>query len=94
MPRPTNEGDEWVRQSSRRRKVSAIILATDDQGNPPACWLCHQPGADSVDHVLSRLKYPELTWDIANMRPAHGDCNSSKGAANVDRSLGSPSRRW
>ena len=94
MTRPANEGDEWVRQASRRRRVSAVILAKDDNGQPPACWICHQPGADSVDHVLSRLKYPELTWDEANMRPAHGGCNSAKGAAGNTREIGSLSRAW
>ena len=86
--------DEWIRLASRRRKVSAVILAPGPDGAPPACWLCGQPGADSVDHVLSRSKYPELTWDESNMRPAHGGCNSSKGASATTRDLGSRSRRW
>lgn len=94
MARPTSTADEWVMQSSRRRRVSAIILAPDDQGHPPACWICHQPGANSVDHVMSRHKYPELTWDEANMRPAHGDCNSAKGARGNTREIGTRSRRW
>lgn len=90
----SNQADEWIQQSSRRRRVSAVILAPDEHGRPPVCWLCHQPGADSVDHVLSRLKYPELTWDEANMRPAHLGCNSSKGAGANRRDLGSLSRQW
>lgn len=86
--------DEWTRNSSRRRRCSAIILAPDDQGNPPACSLCGQPGADSVDHVLPKSRYPDLIWELGNMRPAHGDCNSSKGDGAVTRDLGSQSRRF
>lgn len=94
MGKVTSAADEWANQSSRRRRVCAVILAKDDNGQPPACWICHQPGADSVDHVLSRSRYPDLTWDEANMRPAHRDCNSSKGARANTRDIGSRSRRW
>lgn len=86
--------DEWNRNGGRRRKLSAIVLAPDEQGNPPACSICSQPGADSVDHVLPRSKYPELTWELGNLRPAHGSCNSSKGASANTRDLGSLSRQW
>jgi 5-methylcytosine-specific restriction endonuclease McrA len=90
----TQVRDEWVMMASRRRKVSAVILAKDERGHPPSCWLCGQPGANSVDHVLSRSKYPELVWDESNMRPAHTDCNSSKGATATTRDLGSASYGW
>jgi 5-methylcytosine-specific restriction endonuclease McrA len=86
--------DEWVRNASRRRACSAIVLAPDDQGNPPHCWICKQPGADAVDHVLPRSKYPDLIWELGNMMPAHGDCNASKGANAPTRDMGSSSRRW
>ena len=39
------------------------------------CWLCGhpiEPGDYSVDHVLPRMTHPELTWERANWRPAHG----------------------
>lgn len=88
------DADEWVRMASRRRKVSAVVLAKDENGHPPNCWICKQPGADSVDHVLPRSKYPELTWDLSNMQPAHGGCNSSKGATATTRDTGHASRRW
>lgn len=86
--------DEWTRMASRRRKLAAVVLAKDEHGNPPACALCGQPGADSMDHVLPRSKYPELMWEPANLQPAHGTCNSSKGNRATTRDLGSRSRRW
>lgn len=86
--------DEWTRNSSKRQRFYAIILAPDEQGNPPACWLCRQPGADSIDHVLPKSKYPDLIWEPGNMRPAHGDCNSSKGDGVAARDMGSQSRRF
>lgn len=85
---------EWDTNGARRRKCSAIILAKDDNGNPPACALCGQPGADSVDHVLPKVKYPELIWELANMQPAHHDCNASKGVGAAEPLLGSLSRGW
>lgn len=88
------QADEWVRNAGRRRAVSAVILAKDGHGNPPPCWICRQPGADTVDHVLPRTTHPELTWELGNMQPAHEDCNKSKGATAPTRNLGSSSRRW
>lgn len=42
------------------------------------CWLCGAPGADSVDHVIPIIAGgPHI---LANLRPAHRSCNSSKGA--------------
>jgi len=43
------------------------------------CWICHLPGATTADHVLPKSQYPELMFDLDNLRPAHGPCNSSKG---------------
>ena len=41
------------------------------------CFLCGKPGADSVDHVVSRNLYPgPLPSDVLT-QPAHGRCNKS-----------------
>jgi 5-methylcytosine-specific restriction endonuclease McrA len=42
------------------------------------CWLCGQPGATSVDHVVPMSK-GGAWFDVANMRPAHLACNQSRG---------------
>lgn len=85
---------EWDRNGARRRACSAIILATDERGNRPACALCGQPDADTVDHVLPKAKYPDLVWELGNMQPAHRDCNASKGVGTAAVQLGSLSRGW
>lgn len=78
---------EWVHYSSRRAKLGKIVLAGD-----PNCWLCGQPGADSIDHVLPKHTHRELMWDLGNMKPAHGSCNSSKGAGTGPAGVGPRSR--
>ena len=48
------------------RKLRAQILAQSD-----ICWMCGQPGADTVDHILE-IKRGGAVLDPANLRPAHG----------------------
>lgn len=79
--------DEWQRQHGRRKRFYREVLAGD-----PDCYLCGQPGADSVEHVQSRKTHPELIWERSNMVPAHGTCNSSKGSGQLKAGLGSRSR--
>ena len=85
---------EWNSNGSRRRKCMSIVLAPDEQGNPPACQLCGMPGADSVDHILPKVHYPELVWELSNMQPAHQDCNKAKGARVPKPEIGKNSRLW
>ena len=56
------------RGSTRRwRQLRAAILTTTD-----TCWICGQPGADQIDHVIPIAQRPDLEYDLANLRPAHG----------------------
>lgn len=55
-------------ESSDYRRLRARVLATR-----PACWLCGQAGADTLDHVLPLSCGG--TNDPANLRPAHKACN-------------------
>lgn len=72
---PGRTGRPW-------RRVRAAVLESND-----VCWLCGTPGADSVDHVIPLSKGgPEL--DPANLRPAHGRCNSAR-----KDTLGPPKRQ-
>lgn len=48
------------------------------------CWICHLPGATTADHVKPKALYPELTFDLDNLMPAHGPCNSSKGTKIIE----------
>jgi 5-methylcytosine-specific restriction endonuclease McrA len=59
------------------RRLRAEVLAASN-----ICWICGKPGADTVDHVIPVSKLPHnhpLVRDPANLRPAHGPCNYSKG---------------
>jgi len=42
------------------------------------CHLCGEMGADTADHLLPVTTHPHLRWDLANVRPAHRSCNSSR----------------
>lgn len=42
------------------------------------CYLCGQPGADQVDHVLPRSRGG---GDYLNLQPVHRDCHAKKSSA-------------
>lgn len=46
------------------------------------CRLCGLDGADTADHIVARSKGGD-PYDIANGRPAHLSCNSSRGNRDV-----------
>jgi len=72
------------------KKMRARVL---DQSN--ICWLCGQPGADTVDHIVPLSVAPEMGEDAANLMPAHRACNSKRGARLADGARSMPaSRRW
>lgn len=69
-------------KSQRWRKLCDYVKRT----TAPICWRCggdidlSLPGTHPLgwtgDHVQMRSKSPELTFDPANIRPAHHKCNS------------------
>lgn len=70
------------------QRIRAQVL-----GASTICHLCGRDGADTVDHVIPRSLRPDLAHDLANLRPAHRSCNSSKGARLGTAPLGA-SRDW
>jgi 5-methylcytosine-specific restriction endonuclease McrA len=60
--------------SSRSRDLAKLMLATYGD----VCWLCGQPGATTVDHVVP-LQYGGSPYDLTNVRPAHSACNTARG---------------
>jgi 5-methylcytosine-specific restriction endonuclease McrA len=42
------------------------------------CSYCGKQ-AQTLDHVLPRSKFPDLTWALENLTPACYRCNRSKG---------------
>src|SRR6266849_1308297 len=72
----TERGLGWSYQRKRQR-----ILERDGY----VCWLCHEPGADTVDHVVPRVRGGDDSHE--NLRAAHERCNTSKGARIIKRPL-------
>ena len=74
------------------------------------CWLCGHDGANQVDHVIPVAVSPQLSWQLGNLRPAHGvpgnrcetcgqACNQAKAAGQLQPYSGSSNgrklgRRW
>lgn len=40
-----------------------------------------------LDHVLSRSRHPELTFDEQNLKPSCHDCNYAKGSLSLEEYL-------
>ncbi len=77
-----------LRRTYAYQQMRKVVLMRD-RG---VCWLCGEPGARTVDHVVPLSRGGALL-DPANLRAAHGRCNSSRGAG--DRPVSSPtSRVW
>lgn len=83
--------DEWVNNSYRRRQLKKKFFPP---GVDVKCWICRQPGANQLDHIKPRSKFPELIWDESNIVPAHDDCNNAKSDSMDPVGLGVPSEDW
>lgn len=74
----------------RRARATVLNAST-------VCWICGKPGATTVDHIIpvSRMAPtdPRLT-DPANLRPAHGPCNSRRGNRTRIKPKPPTSRNW
>lgn len=91
------------RGGSRWRLVRKMALNRDRKANAP-CWICGRPidytaapqtpNAWEPDHVKPVELYPELEYDLDNIRPSHCSCNRSRGMGRGGDKLGQPSRRW
>jgi len=62
------------RGSTRAWRKTRTLILQRDHG---ICHLCHQPGADSVDHITPLAAGG--TDDPTNLAAAHQSCNSQKG---------------
>lgn len=58
------------------RRVRAQVLAEDD-----TCWICGEPGATTVDHLVPLSKGGSLL-DKSNLAPCCATCNSARGNGN------------
>jgi len=75
------------RSGYKWRQLREIVLSTSD-----VCHLCGKNGATTVDHIIPLSIAPELAHDLANLRPAHLRCNSSRGNRPVTKTRQSERR--
>ena len=87
-PKRTANGARW-------RKIVKAVLAREGS----VCIVCAHGGAEAGDHVLPVAEYPELEWDVGNIKPIHHKpcpvcteaagrnvrCNYIKGYGTLDR---------
>jgi 5-methylcytosine-specific restriction endonuclease McrA len=57
--------------------VSPTLRAKVMRRDGGICWLCHQPGADTADHVKPVSHGGSTVY--SNLKAAHRSCNSSRG---------------
>ncbi|GAB2767877.1 hypothetical protein [Sinomonas soli] len=89
--------------SGRRRQDALVRVKAEGRRANAACCICDQsidysleyphPQSCSVQHVMSRKQFPELTWEPSNWKPAHLDCNKGAGIQR-EESLGLVSEDW
>ena len=82
---------EW---GGRRAQAALEQVRANGHRNRTPCCICLQPinyklrkpdpGACTVQHIKSRKRFPELTWDPANWAPAHATCNYAEGTGERD----------
>ena len=65
----------WGRTTESWKRLRARVLSESD-----ICWLCGQPGSDTLDHIVPLSIAPHLGESPDNVAPAHRSCNSSRGA--------------
>lgn len=91
--------DNDIRSTRRWRNLAERLK----KERPPICHIC---GEDidleisgrmkrgwTLDHVKPLVEFPHLAFDESNLKPAHNECNASRGG----RSGNSPvklSRNW
>lgn len=97
------EGQHVPPWSGRRRdEALARVKAEGRRANSP-CAICDlpidydleypHPASCSVQHVKAQSAFPHLRWDPSNWRPAHLDCNQSRGNRDA-RGIGTTSESF
>lgn len=69
------------RSSSRWIKLTAAVKERDGA----VCVFCGATEDITVDHIKSAKNYPDLIWDMDNLRVLCRPCNSRKGTKELQR---------
>lgn len=93
-----------TRRGGRRWKITRDAAFRRDYKLRAVCWICGQPinyeapssapDGWAPDHYRPVSKFPELEFDLSNIRPSHVQCNLSRGAGDGIDHIGSTSRVW
>ena len=51
----------------------------------PNCWGGMPQEYTTLDHIKSRSRYPELRFDLDNLAPCCGPCNTEKGSRDLEQ---------
>ena len=88
-----------------RWKRVRMLAFKRDKAKGAACWVCggridydapmsSYRDAYEADHRKPRSKFPELAFELSNIKPSHVKCNRSRKDGAVMNALGEPSRKW
>lgn len=76
---------EW----KRRKRRCAICAQVIDYDAPMT-----DPEHFQLDHIKSRIDFPDLEFDPLNWQPTHASCNKGKGKGAGAPELGETSEEW
>jgi 5-methylcytosine-specific restriction endonuclease McrA len=68
---------EWFRQNPAEQYECYLQITSN-------CLRVMTPEQTTLDHVQSRSRYPQLRYELSNLRPACWPCNMYKGSLDVD----------
>lgn len=76
----------------KKLRIKWFELNTPDENGEWACYLQISPlcpkkitySTINLEHVKSKARYPELRYDLDNIKPACSECNRIKGSRDVD----------
>jgi 5-methylcytosine-specific restriction endonuclease McrA len=68
---------EWFRQNPAEQYECYLQITSN-------CLRVMTPQQTTLDHVQSRSRYPQLRYELSNLRPACWPCNMYKGSLDVD----------
>lgn len=86
--------------SKHRKNVKELFAGP----GPHICWLCSEPilmdaprgdpQGPEADHYKPVSKFPELRFDLANLKKSHLACNRSRSDGDPNPGLTRTSRDW
>lgn len=82
-------GMSYTQKWTRIRKLWIQLHPPNHQGYYE-CYLCFRwitTDALTLDHVKARSRYPELRFELNNLRPCCASCNREKGSKDLEEMI-------